>query len=155
VPHGVFPRSDGSYDVRLGPEERGLLRGLAGELEDLVAANDAAVARLFPAAYRDDPDAEAQYRRLVGDSLVSGRLAALRSLKADADAECLSHSDAERWCGALNDLRLVLGERLGVTEELSERGIDLDDPNAVQLSIYGWLTWLQASLVDALASRLA
>ena len=54
----------------------------------------------------------------------------------------------------LNDLRLVLGARLGVTDELYERGIDLDDPRAVELSVYGWLTWLQAGLVDALASRI-
>jgi len=48
----------------------------------------------------------------------------------------------------------VLGERLGVTEELYDRGIDPRHPDAVELSVYGWLTWLQASFVDALASRL-
>lgn len=155
VPHGVFPRPDGAYDVRLELGEREILRGLAEELERLVSSQDDTVARLFPAAYKDDPEAEEDYRSLIGGTLVSGRLEGARALQAGAASERVDHAEAEVWCGALNDLRLVLGERLGVTEELYERGIDPDDPNAFELSIYGWLTWLQASLVDALASRLA
>ena len=54
----------------------------------------------------------------------------------------------------MNDLRLVLGERLGVAQDLYENGMDLDDPHAVELSIYGWLTWLQGTVVDALAADL-
>jgi len=75
VAHGVQPLPDGRYAVDLEPEERELLRGLAAELEELVASEDPAVARLFPAAYRDDPKADEEYRRLVRQSLVSGRLA--------------------------------------------------------------------------------
>ena len=151
--HGVQPLPDGRYAVDLEPEERALLRGLAAELEELVASEDPAVARLFPAAYRDDPKADEEYRRLVRQSLVSGRLEALATLRAARTAN-LTEAEAEAWCGALNDLRLVLGERLGVTEELYDRGIDPRHPDAVELSVYGWLTWLQASFVDALASRL-
>ncbi len=150
---GVQPLPDGGYSLGLEPEERELLRGLAAELEELVASEDPAVARLFPAAYRDDPQADEEYRRLVRQSLVSGRLQALATLRRTGTGG-LSQGEAEAWCGALNDLRLVLGERLGVSEELYERGIDPGHPNAVELSVYGWLTWLQASFVDALASRL-
>jgi hypothetical protein len=152
--HGVRPLPDGAYSVGLEPEERELLRSLAAELEQLVTSQDAAVSRLFPPAYEDDLQAEEDYRYLVGGSLVAGRLEALRLLQGTAAADRISQSEADTWCSALNDLRLVLGERLGVTEELAERPIDLGDPNAVQLSIYRWLTWLQASVVDALASRL-
>jgi uncharacterized protein DUF2017 len=152
--HGVQPLPDGSYALGLQPEERELLRGLAAELEQLVAAEDTAVERLFPPAYRDDPQADEEYRQLVHRTLAFERLKALRTFQACAGAVSLTQEVAEAWCTVLNDLRLVLGERLGVTEELSEDGIDLDHPNAVELSVYGWLTWLQASLVDALASRL-
>ena len=152
--HGVQPLPDGSYALELEPHQTELLRSLAAELEALVEKEDAVVARLFPSAYRDDPEAEREYHRLVRDTLVSGRLEALHVLRTSAGAGLLSHSDAEACCAALNDLRLVLGERLGVTEELYERGIEPDHPDAFQLSVYGWLTWLQASLVDALASRL-
>jgi len=152
--HGVFARADGSYAVDLAARERELLASLTGDLEELVAAEDETVGRLFPAAYEDDPVAEEEYRKLAGGSLVSGRLEALRVFRATVGEKRLGHEQAEIWCGVLNDLRLVLGERLGVTEELYERGIDPHHPNAVELSVYGWLTWLQAGLVDALASRL-
>jgi hypothetical protein len=54
-------------------------------------------------------------------------------------------------CGALNDLRLVLGERLGVTEDVYERDVD---PRVPELAVYGWLTWLRGSIVEVLAARL-
>jgi hypothetical protein len=151
---GVHALPDGSYAIELEPEERELLRGLAAELEQLVASEDTAVERLFPPAYRDDPQAEKEYRRLVDRTLASDRLEGLRTLQAGAGAGSLTQVEAEVWCTVLNDLRLVLGERLGVTEELYEHGIEVDHPNAVELSVYDWLTWLQAIIVDALASRL-
>jgi hypothetical protein len=152
--HGVRAQGDGTYRVHLGRDERELLDLLAAELVQLVAADDDAVARLFPAAYRDDPAAEEEYRRLTRGSLVDGRVAALETIRRTATADRLTQPEADAWLGALNDLRLVLGERLGVTEDLYEDGIDPHDPRAAELSVYGWLTWLQAELVDALASRL-
>lgn len=152
--HGVRALRGGRYRVRLGGEERALLRSLAGELREAIRAGDEGVARLFPPAYRDDADANAEYERLTRGELASGRLAALEALASTADADELADDDANAWCGALNDLRLVLGGRLGVTEGLYEDGIDPRDPRAEQLALYGWLTWLQAELVDALASRL-
>jgi len=145
--------SDG-YRVSLGRDERELLDLLAAELVQLVTADDDAVARLFPAAYRDDPAAEEEYRRLTRSSLVDGRVSMLETLRATSSAERLTQQEADAWLGALNDLRLVLGERLGVTEDLYANGIDPHDPRAPELSVYGWLTWLQAELVEALASRL-
>ena len=68
-------------------------------------------------------------------------------------AERVDHEQLEAWCGALND-RLVLGERLGVTEDLYVTGVRRNDPRAPQLALYGWLTWLQGEVVEALASRL-
>ena len=150
---GVFARADGSYAVELDDGERALLRRLAVELDELVAADDETVGRLFPAAHRDDPAAEREYRKLAGESLVSGRLDALREFVVTVGERVLDQGQAEVWCGVLNDLRLVLGERLGVTEELYEQPLDLDDPRVVELSLYGWLTWIQSELVDALASR--
>jgi hypothetical protein len=111
------------------------------------------VGRLFPAAFRDDPEASAEYDRLVHGELVSGRLDALGTVRATIDAERLDEAELEAWCGALNDLRLVLGERLGVTEDTYDRPVDPQDPRAPELAVFGWLTWLQGSAVEALASR--
>jgi len=154
VRHGVRPLDDGGYRVRLGRDERDLLDLLAAELVQLVTADDDAVGRLFPAAFRDDPAADEEYRRLTRGSLVDGRVAALETLRATTSADRLTHPEADAWCGALNDLRLVLGDRLGVTEDLYVDGIDPRDPRAPELAVYGWLTWLQADVVDALATRL-
>ena len=146
--------SKDEYALDLAAEERRVLRGFCEELRPLVADQDEAVGRLFPAAFRDDPKASADYDELVHDSLVAGRLRAIDLVLETADARRLDHAQVETWCGALNDIRLVLGERLGVTEELNETGIDRGDPRAPELALYGWLTWLQGSVVEALASRL-
>jgi hypothetical protein len=52
------------------------------------------------------------------------------------------------WLGVLNDTRLVLGTRLGVTEDEFE--IDPDSPEARGYAIYYWLTALQGDLIDML-----
>ena len=52
---------------------------------------------------------------------------------------------------ALNDLRLVLGTRLGVTEETY---VDETGPRTPGMAVYVWLTWLQGELVEALSKGL-
>jgi Domain of unknown function (DUF2017) len=151
---GLQALGDGGYRLRLERHERELVDALAAELEQLVRADDEAVARLFPSAYKDDAAAEEEYRRLTRGSLAEGRLGALGTVRDTVEAERLDDRQADAWCTALNDMRLVLGERLGVTEDLYERELDRRDPRAPELAIYAWLTWLQASVVDALASRL-
>jgi hypothetical protein len=147
----IRPFPDGDYGIALDRSERAVLRGLARELRELVEEEDPTVGRLFPPAHPDDPEANADYERLAHDGLVSGRLAALTRLDATVDAERLAPEDVEAWCGVLNDLRLVLGERLGVTEDLYEDDLDPRDP---ELALYGWLTWLQGEVVEALSARL-
>jgi hypothetical protein len=150
----VSPRRDGGYDLRLDPGERAVVAQLCADLRTLVERDDPATARLFPKGHRDDPEAAEEYDRLVREGLVDGRLAALATVLGTVDAERLDEEQAGAWCGALNDLRLVLGERLGVTEDLDYGALDRDDPRAPDLALYGWLTWLQGHVVDALASRL-
>lgn len=147
--------TSGDYRLRLPAAAREGLGRLVAELRELIEAEDAAVERLFPAAHRDDPEASARFDDLVRGSLVGGRLTALATVESTLHAERLAHDELEAWCGVLNDLRLVIGERLGVTEDLYEGGIDPRDPRAPQLALYGWLTWLQGEIVETLATRLA
>ena len=150
----VRPIRGGGYRLVLGRSEREALRNLCEELRELIEADDEAVARLFPAAYRDDPSASAEFDRLVRDGLSGGRLEALATVERTIGADRVDEEELAAWCGALNDLRLVLGERLAVTEDLYEDGIDPRDPRAPQLALYGWLTFLQGAVVEALASGL-
>jgi hypothetical protein len=150
----VRPLRDGGYKLSLDEHERGALRDLCAELRGLIEDEHPGVARLFPAAYREDAEATAEYDRLVRGELEAGRLRSLRIVDETLRAERLDHEQLAAWCGALNDLRLVLGERLGVTEDLYVTGIPRDDPRGPQLALYGWLSWLQGEIVEALASRL-
>lgn len=151
----ISPTRDGRYRVRIGGTERELVRELCGELRELIRRDSRDVARLYPAAYRDDAEASAEFDEMVRGDLKRQRLDALDTVARTLDEELLDHAQAEAWCTALNDLRLVLGERLGVTEETEFTPLAMmRHPQSRELALYGWLTYLQGTLVEALASRL-
>ena len=56
------------------------------------------------------------------------------------------------WMRAVNDVRLLLGTRLGVGEDPSERQVALDDPRAPGFALYDYLSLLTQELVEALES---
>jgi Domain of unknown function (DUF2017) len=130
------------------------LRTLPGQLADLLDADDPSLRRLRPPAYADDPDAEAEYRHLVGDDLTSARRQALETMQRTIDATELTEDEMAAWLGALNDLRLVLGTRLDVREETRVEDFPLDDPRAAQFALYAYLGWLEEQAVEALAATL-
>ena len=77
------------------------------------------------------------------------------SLQSDVMRATLGHRElspeqADAWLRVLNDLRLMLGTRLDVTEELDFEDFDPAEPQAQELAIYGYLSWLQEQLVAAL-----
>jgi uncharacterized protein DUF2017 len=147
----------GSFDLRLPVEERALLRSLPASVREALDGMragsgdfDPATARLFPGAYLDDPERDAEYRRLMHDELDAGRRAALETFEASVDAEELDHDQVQAWLRTLNDIRLLLGTRLDVTEEQASRQVDRDDPRAGPLAVYHYLSWLEEQLVEAL-----
>ena len=143
-----------TFQVRLSAEEREVLRALCTEFRDLLAREDPSTTRLFPPGYGDDRDASEQFDRMVRDDLTAGHLAAVETVEATLDAGRLGEEQLTAWLGALNDLRLVLGTRLDVTEELYERGVPPDDPRAPRLALYEYLGWLEEQTVQALAEGL-
>lgn len=146
----IEPTPEGDFRLSLSTGERELLRELPSELLALLAdePDDPTLRRLFPPAYEDDAE-EAEYRQLMHGELVDGRRQALRVLETTADRERLGENELHAWLGALNDLRLALGTRLGVTEEVYERDLDPRDPQAYDLAVYAYLTWLQEHIVEA------
>lgn len=140
---------DGLYRLRLPKEERALLQGLPRQVLELVAAGDPSTHRLFPPAYLDDEEAEAEYRDLMRDQLLDHHRHALEIMEETLDADRLDEEQLLAWLSALNDLRLVLGTRLDVTEDM--RPPAPGDPNAPALQLYGYLTWLQATVVELLS----
>ena len=136
--------------LNLDGHEQALLRELLDQLEPLLAdPDDPALRRLFPPAYSEEEN-DQQYRSLVRDQLVNGRAKALASMRDTLASETIDVEQADEWLRALNDLRLVLGTRLDVSEEIDYERIDLDEPRGRELAMYGYLAWLQEQLVDAL-----
>jgi hypothetical protein len=149
----VFERGQGGeVELRLARDERALLAGLAGELRAVLEGEpgDPSLRRLFPPAYEDEQD-ERAYRELTGSGLLDGRREALALLAATTDRERLSAEEADAWLRALNDLRLVLGTRLDVQEDTFADELRPDDPRAPALAVYGYLSWIQEQLVEALS----
>ena len=144
----------GGYRLRLPQEERALLASLPTQLREVLQTDDPGLRRLFPPAYADDAEADDEYRRLMREELLEGKLAALRVVEESAYAEHLTEEDLEGWLGALESLRLYLGTQLDVSEATYAEELDPDDPSAPALALYGYLSWLQEQAVEALSAEL-
>jgi hypothetical protein len=142
-------RSGGGVNVRLSDPEREVLASIAPELREMLATgDDDALRRLFPPAHADDAAAESDYRSLVHDELLRKRLDDLDVLERTADATELSEEQAEQWMHAINGLRLVLGTRLDVSEDLAPA--EPDDPDAGAHALYEYLGYLLEMLLNGL-----
>jgi hypothetical protein len=127
---------------------------------DVTTPDDPALARLFPDAYGDDDEAAREFRRYTESDLRAGKRGAasaallqLQPLRDGGGRLVLDRDDADAWLGWLNDFRLVLGTRLEVAEDDDEAELDPDDPRAQARAVYGWLGWLQESLLSCLDPR--
>jgi hypothetical protein len=134
------------------PRAQALYGSLPDQLRALLGTDDPALERLFPPAYRDDPEKEAEYRGLVRDELRDAKLGSLEVMSATIDADRLDEDQLLAWLGSINDLRLVLGTRLGVTEDLDPDALADDDPATPAYALYFYLGWLEEQVVEALAA---
>lgn len=142
----------GGIELRLPPPEREFLRSLAPQMREMFEdRDDVAVGRLFPQAYPDDEQRETEYRLLAHGELLESHLAALAALEASADAERLDEEQAHTWLRAINEVRLVLGVRLDVSEEGDERPKAADDARVPAFAAYDYLSMLQGELIEALS----
>jgi len=122
------------------------------QIRELIREGGPDTRRLFPPAYGADEAREAEYQRLMRSELADRHLEALRTLEETLDAPRLDQDQLTAWLRALNDVRLVLGTRLDVTEDMSrDFEFDPDDPNTPGLLLYVWLSELVAEAVEALS----
>jgi hypothetical protein len=141
----------GRYQLRLDGEERELLRGLPTQLRDLLGTSDPSLLRLFPTAYTDDPKREAEYQQLMREDLLERHRGALEVMEETIDATELDEDQLVAWMKAVNQMRLVLGTRLEVTEDLYDEGMESSDPRAPAFALYSYLGFLQEHIVQALS----
>ncbi len=167
---------DGAVSIRLDHGEVSILRSLVAQVLELVEPGstgedpleralgigtaeakpptDPVLARLFPSAYAEDEAAATEFRRYTEASLRDGKRADAETVLKTA-APGLVELDAEQaqaWLRSLNDVRLALGTRLDVTEDihLELEEMTEDDERYAAFVTYDWLTYLQDSLVQAL-----
>lgn len=176
----VSPRSDGAVGAELELEELevALLQSLARQLIDFVSPeaadsddplialvgidphattpDDPALLRLLPDAYADDADASAEFRRFTERDLREAKTrnaqTVLRMLEGAPSLVEIGAAEMGAWLGFLNDTRLTLGTRLGITEENHAElaGLPDHDPRASLFQVYDWLTFVQDALVQVM-----
>jgi Domain of unknown function (DUF2017) len=118
---------------------------------------DPVLARLLPDAYADDPRAAAEFRKYTESSLREAKKyfgqTLLDTLPPKGGRVRLTGDQARDWLRTLNDVRLMFGVRLEVTEDFEEQLAALapGDPKVAAFEVYGWLGAVQESLVRALA----
>ena len=148
---------------------------------------DPVLRRLLPNAYKDEKSAS-EFRRYTEHGLREKKRAhALTVYEAlipqdegwNADQPIdrgsievnFIDNDAMAWLGALNDLRLALAVRLGISKEFAQNSENLDirnsetsqlhksyelitdsDPMKAVYAVYSWLGWLQQTLLELLMS---
>jgi Domain of unknown function (DUF2017) len=118
---------------------------------------DPVLARLLPDAYQDDPEAAGEFRKYTESSLREAKKyfaqTLLDTLPPSGGKVKLTGDQARDWLRALNDIRLMFGVRLEVTEDFEDQlaALSPQDPKVAAFEVYGWLGAVQESLVQALA----
>jgi Domain of unknown function (DUF2017) len=138
--------------VDLPDQEQEILSDLLSQLRDLVMVDhDPTLRRLKPPAHPGDEEAEAGYREMVDDQLLQGRLESIERVEFGLVGATLDESDTDAWMHTLNNMRLILGERLSL------EGADLEAHElggGTTGALYEWLGALLEQLVAAaMASR--
>lgn len=151
---GAVPGADPADAELPAPDLPVELAAMLGPEGPVSPPDDPVLARLFPDGYREDPEAAGEFRKYTEQGLRSGKIAAaqtvLATLPPAGGRVRLSAEDGEAWLRALNDVRLALGVRLGITEEYEHEVATGGDPRSAYLQVYDWLTYLQETLVQAL-----
>lgn len=140
------------FILNLGTDERAVIEAVC---EDVVAAledDDAnpLLRRVFPVAHVSDEAINAQYRDMVHDELLQSRRDVLGRVAATAHEGELDRATLEAWLVGLNTVRLVLGTRLDVSEEVFPT-LEPDDPELPAWALYEFLGSLVGLIVDALS----
>ncbi len=141
-----FRHHRGAVIVALPKEESEALREFLAQLRKMMIDDaDPALRRLKPPARPDDEESEIEYREMIDDDLLKGRLEAIDIVESGIDGTKLDEEGVAAWMQSLNCLRLVLGERLEV------EGIDTEslDDSTPLVGLYHWLAWLLEQLVEA------
>jgi hypothetical protein len=184
-----WTRQNGHVVADLSPQEAAVIRGLVGQIKDMLTARadetpqdelaeltgirtgpttapeDRVLGRLLPDFYRrdsvtgdsdeDEADAAGAMRSLHEPELLERKTGVaalvLETCPRQGGTVTLTEEQADGWLAALNDVRLALGTALNVDDDMPDEAPE-DDLQREHLGVYQWLTWVQDSLVEAVAT---
>ena len=151
----VVREPDGRYRLDLPNAERVVVRQLPAQLrQELDAPDHPDLRRVFPPASNEDDRLVQEYRELIGDQLLAGRLRAVETMESTVDADVLDEEQILAWLSTVNDLRLILGTRLGVTDERQDEDLPDGDPRSQVYALYHYLGFLEDQIIEALSETL-
>jgi hypothetical protein len=148
-----FRTTEEGIRVELGPEERLFLGDVLPLLAGIGApGSDPAADRLHVPVYLDDPEANEEWWRLMGQDLEAARQAdrtVFQKVVSSDEPVTLGAEDADAMLRVLNETRLALGARLGIDVEE-----DHDDLPAESRQVLDYLGWIQEELTIELTRAL-
>lgn len=147
-------RKDGTFTQSFNPSIPSLLVDLGNQLDDVLDSDSPELRRLFPTAYANDEEKDAGYQILARSTLTDQRRAAIETVRRTAENDVLSEDELTDWMALTNDLRLVIGTRLDVSEDHDESDIDPESPEAHLFEIYHLLSAVLYEIVNALSGAL-
>lgn len=155
---GPVRRKGDRYVIEIGSDEAALITRLIGELRALLTDPDPGpeaaqlLLRLFPVAYPDDADMEAEYQRLMRDELVQSKLASFDIVDQALTAKTpLDEGRLVAVMQSINSIRLVLGNMLDVTDDPAIDEVDGEHEESAEYALYSYLSWLLEWCVRALS----
>ncbi|MGH8962319.1 MAG: DUF2017 family protein [Jatrophihabitantaceae bacterium] len=159
----ISPCDGDAVRVRLGAQEADTLASLLADLINALQPggldpSDPVYHRLYPDGYKENTEAAEAFRSMTASSLQEERLGraeqclaglaeigtAKRKMDVTLDAEA-----AQRWLQVLNDMRLAIGTRIGISEDDESFDFDPGAPDSMPRAIYAYLTGVQDALVRA------
>ncbi len=148
-----FRYKGGKVIVQMTSDEREFLADVLDLLATIPATgDDPATQRLHVPVYLDDPQANAEWWRLMGDELstarMSDRAVFLRVVEGKGKTE-LSTDEADAFLRVLNEGRLALGARFGLEVE-----DDHDRLPEEQRRVLDYMGWVLEDLTSALTTAL-
>lgn len=167
----VTAQGDGTYEMGFPDHICELLVWLSDQLDTVLDTDSPQLTRLFPTAYPGDAEMDAGYQILAHGQLVDYRRQAIQILRETAKQSSLDEDQLTAWMRVVNDLRLVIGTRLDVSEDDDFDFPDADstdadstdgdstdgdpaDPDEGLTEIYHLLGLILSHIVDALTGDL-
>ena len=152
----VVARDNDLFEITLTVDERSTLLSFVDQLSEILemGPDDARLRRLFPTAYHENPEHDAEYQGYMRDELTQSRSASIAIVKEVLEStDLITAAQLHAFMTVLNNLRLVLGTLLDVGEDDFEDDIDENDPAFGQWQLYGYLGWLMEWTISALSGE--